>query len=68
MEVGQMNPCKNCTRVPIPELCNNKLCQDWQAYFAPAWDAACLRLIRALLGKGEQNDLRRNEDQAGVAL
>lgn len=41
-----MNPCKNCTRVPDPDACNKKDCQDWQAYWIPRWDQICLGIFR----------------------
>ena len=46
MEVDNMNPCKNCTRVPDPDACTNKDCQDWQAYWIPRWDQICLGIFR----------------------
>ena len=48
MEVDNMNPCENCTRVPDPGACDKKDCQDWQAYWIPRWDQTCLDIFRKI--------------------
>ena len=33
------SPCKTCTRVANPEMCENKYCKFWKAWFLGRWDA-----------------------------
>lgn len=32
------SPCLYCTRVRVPENCENKSCKDWQAWFLDRWE------------------------------
>lgn len=34
-----MSPCMRCTKVPDPEACENKSCQQWQRWFIGRWNA-----------------------------
>ena len=43
-----MNPCKNCTRVPDPDACDNKQCQEWQVWWKSCWEKTCLTILRLL--------------------
>ena len=49
----QISPCANCTRVPDPELCENKRCKPWQAWFLRSWQATCKRLDATCNGSRE---------------
>ncbi len=31
-------PCRGCTRVPAPGICENKACPQWQRWFAKSWE------------------------------
>lgn len=33
----EMKPCLLCTRVPDPELCENKFCEPWKKWFLSRW-------------------------------
>ena len=48
MEVDNMNPCENCTRVSDPNACDKKRCQAWQEWWIPQWEQTCLAILRLL--------------------
>ena len=31
------SPCKGCTRVQNPDMCENKYCKEWKAWFLHRW-------------------------------
>ena len=31
-------PCKTCTMVKYPDLCENKACWEWQKWFINRWE------------------------------
>ena len=32
------SPCRTCTRVEDPEMCNIKYCTEWRGWFVAAWN------------------------------
>lgn len=32
------SPCETCIRVRDPQICENKNCKDWQAWFLDRWE------------------------------
>lgn len=58
MEVDNMNPCKNCTRVPDPDACDNKQCQEWQVWWKSCWEKTCLTILRLLSKRKSEKEKR----------
>ena len=52
MEVDNMNPCEECPHASKPNECKRERCEKWQAYFPYSWDMTCLKILRALYTKG----------------
>jgi hypothetical protein len=50
-------PCKGCTRVQNPDMCENKYCKDWKAWFLRRW--AQIHRYGLVYGKGTENELEK---------
>ena len=37
-EMENESPCKTCTRVDVPELCDCKSCVAWRKWFLKRWE------------------------------
>ena len=56
MEVDNMNPCENCTRVPDPKSCDKKRCLVWQEWWFPKWERTRLAILRLLNNQTEEHE------------
>ena len=51
------SPCPGCTRVQNPDMCENKYCKDWKAWFLRQW--AQIHRYGQVHGKGAKHELEK---------
>lgn len=66
--MSKQSPCECCRRVPVPQECQKRDCPIWQYWWIREWNETVAFLREKLMTKEIEDDLRRDEDQTGMAL